>query len=76
MSMATKLGSHKITNPFDHLVSQDHVTNKNHYSSTTTMSMATKLSRMDGDLPWGALTHKGTWTFDHMVTWQTKAIIS
>ena len=51
MSIATKLGSHEVTNPFGHLVSQDHVINKNHYSFTTTMSMATKLSRMDGDLP-------------------------
>ena len=38
---------HKVRWPYNHVVSSDHVTNSNHYISTTTMPMATKLGRVE-----------------------------
>ena len=38
--------TYKVTPPFDHVVLQDHETNENHYISTSTVPMATKLARM------------------------------
>ena len=34
--------THEVTQPFGHLVLQDHVTNQNHYISAKTVPMATK----------------------------------
>ena len=38
--------THKITTPYNRAVFGDHLTDKNQYISTTTMSMATKLGRV------------------------------
>ena len=37
---------HKVTRPFDYMVLQCHVTNKNHYISTTTVSTTITLGRV------------------------------
>ena len=50
--MATKSGSkfghpgYEVTSSLDHMILRDHVANKNHYISTTTVLMAAKLGRM------------------------------
>ena len=36
--------THEVTQPFGHLVLQDHVTNQNHYISAKTVPMAAKLA--------------------------------
>ena len=41
-----KAPNHKVTQRPDHVVLQCHVTNENHYISTTRVPMATKLGRM------------------------------
>ena len=56
MSMAIKLGREKtyhedsqdlpIKLTFNHVILQDHVTNYNHYNSTTRVGIAIKLYRM------------------------------
>ena len=38
--------TNRVTRLFDHMVLQDHVTNKNHYIYTTRVFMATKLGRL------------------------------
>ena len=68
MPMATKLGRMMtyleglltiVIQNFD-VVLQGHVTNADHYISTTTVVM-------DDELPWWAPTYNVTWPFDHMV---------
>ena len=70
--------THKVTWPFDHVVLWDDVTNSNHYISTTTMPMTTKLGGMLPYLEW-ILPNK---SYDHIIKWccckiiwQTKIII-
>ena len=61
----------------DHVVLQSHLTNENHYTSTTRVSMATKLSRMvahlDGLLPIKSHDSLIMWSFKIM--WPAKTII-
>ena len=88
--MATKLGrmgtwdlpwgasNHKVTWCFDYMVWRYHVTNWNHYISTTTVLVATKHGRMithlDGLLFIKYLDHLILWSSE--VTWPSKTIIS
>ena len=70
--------SHKVTQPFGHVVLQDHVTNQNHYICTTTLPITTKLGTMVNYVG-GFLTIKphdpfNTWSC--WITWLTKTIIS
>ena len=57
--IATKFGrmvtylerlNHKVIQRPEHVVLQSHVTNENHYISTTTVPMATKLGKMVPDI--------------------------
>ena len=88
MSMGSRLGKVvtyrqelPLIKPLDlltHVVSQDHVTNKNYYISTATVPMATKLGRVviyhKGLLP--VKSHYLLVTRPCEITWQTEAIIS
>ena len=70
--------THKITLPFDLVVLRYHVTNSNHYNSTTRESMATKVVRMVAYLD-GLLSIKSrdtliTWSWG--IAWHPKTIIS
>ena len=67
-----------VKRPYNHVILRDHVTNKNCYTSTTTMLMATKLGRVglyNEELP--SIIPKGpliTWFCKF--TWKTRSIIS
>ena len=50
--------------PFDHVISQDHVTNKNHIHFHSAYGHQ---SGHDVDLPRGTPTRKLTWPFDHVI---------
>ena len=58
----------KVIQSFNHVVLQDHMTNKSHYISITRVLMATKLDRMmnflDGLLP--------IMSYDPFITWFCK----
>ena len=69
--------NHKVTQHSVHVVLQSHVTNKNHYISTTRVPMATKLGRTVTYFE-RLLTIKSFYpliTWSCKVTWQTKIII-
>ena len=70
--------TYKITSPFDDMALWDHVTIKNHYISTATMSMATRLARMVIylDLLLIIKSYKTLILWSCKVTWKTKIIIS
>ena len=53
--------------------SRGHVANKKHYISTFTKSI--DQNKQGGDLGWRELTHKVTWHFDIVVTWQFENVI-
>ena len=69
--------THKIIWPFDHVVLWDHTTKKSHFISTTTVPMATKLSRVVSYLQ--ALQtiklYHAFITWSCKATWQSKTII-
>ena len=69
--------AHKVTGPFDCVVSQDHVIYKNHIS-TYTVPMTTKLGKMitylQGLLP--IKSHEALIVWSCKITWQTKTTIS
>ena len=68
----------KVTWPFHIVFLQDHVTNWNHYISTTTMSMTIKLCRVVSyyhELP-PLNSRKPLITWSYKITSQTKTIIS
>ena len=67
----------KVTWPFDHVVLGDHVRNWNHYISTTTMPMTTRVGRVVTYLEWllPVMSHDHMITWSNKITWQTKIII-
>ena len=73
--------TYKVRSPFYHVVLQDHLkghlTSENHYISTTTVSVATKLARMVICLERRLIikSYKVLIMWSCKVTWQTKAII-
>ena len=70
--------THNVTWALYLVVLWGHVTNWNHYISTTRVSIAAKLGRMityfDGLLPIKSFDPLITWPYE--MTWQTKSIIS
>ena len=73
-----KAPTHKVTWGPGHVVVQSHVTNKNHYISTTRVPMATKLGRMVAHLD-GLLQikkHEPLITWSCEITWQAKTNVS
>ena len=73
-----RASNHKVTQRPDHVIFLSHVTNKNHYISTTRMRIATKLCRMVAHLDRLLLTksHEYLITKTYEITRQAKAIIS
>ena len=68
---------HKVTWPFGHAILQTHLTNENHYISTTRVPMTNKLGKMMIYFE-ELLTIKSFYaliTWSCKVTWQTKIII-
>ena len=69
---------HKVTWCFDHIVLQDRLTNQNHYTSTITVPMSTKLENMltylDGLLPIKSHGPFIIWSCE--MKWQSKTITS
>ena len=70
--------TYKVTSPFHYVVLRDYVKNYNHYISTTTASMATKLPRMVMYLDRLLIitSSKALIMWYCKFTWQTKTIIS
>ena len=71
------LSSQKFKWPCDHIILQDHMTNKINYISTNTLLKATKFGRMmdsiEQFLPIKLFIPLITWSYK--ITWQSKAIL-
>ena len=63
--------NYKVTESFDHVLLQGHMTNKNHYISIPRVPMANKLGINDDFRSWDS-TYNITRPLDHVALWDTR----